>query len=481
MTTPKPIGTDQRWAQLRFAIVGPLLAAPRPPGELRLAFERLAQETWLHPQDGRPVRFAASTIERWYYTARADADPVRRLARKRRRDHGSRPSIAPALATAIAVQYRAHPSWSYQLHRDNLVAAATADPSLGAVPSYPSVRRYMVANGMVRQPKKRRAERAGEQRAAIHTASHEVRSYEAEYAHQLWHLDFHHGSRKVLLPDGQWVRPLLLAILDDCTRWVCHAQWYLEETARCLVHGLLQAFMKQGLPRGLLRDNGGAMIAAETVQGLRRLSILDHTTLPYSPHQNGKQEVFWGQVEGRLLAMLDGEPTLTLELLNRATQAWVAQEYHRKIHRELAMSPLERLLGATSVGRQAPDVDDLRWAFTQATTRRQRRSDGTISLMGCRYEVPSRLRHVPTLALRYASWDKTQVVLVDAATGTLLERIRPLDRQKNADGVRRALASAATSPIPREPPAGIAPLLQRLMADYAATGLPPAYLPEETP
>ena len=39
-------------------------------------------------------------------------------------------------------------------------------------------------------------------------------------------------------------------------------------------------------------------------------------------YQNAKQESFWGRVEGRLMAMLEGEQTLTLELLNEATQAW---------------------------------------------------------------------------------------------------------------------------------------------------------------
>ena len=33
-----------------------------------------------------------------------------------------------------------------------------------------------------------------------------------------------------------------------------------------------------------------------------RLGVVHHTTLPYSPHQNGKQEAFWGPVEGRLIA-----------------------------------------------------------------------------------------------------------------------------------------------------------------------------------
>ena len=72
------------------------------------------------------------------------------------------------------------------------------------------------------------------------------------------------------------------------------------------------------------------MLAAETVEGLERLGIVHHTTLPYSPEQNGKQESFWGQIEGRLLPMLEGEPELSLELLNTATQAWVEEEYQRK-------------------------------------------------------------------------------------------------------------------------------------------------------
>ena len=57
--------------------------------------------------------------------------------------------------------------------------------------------------------------------------------------------------------------------------------------------------------------------------------------------------------------------------------------------------------------------------------------------------------------------------------------LRPLDKSANADGQRRALlpaASQATDALPI-PPSGMAPLLRQLIAEYAATGLPPAYLP----
>jgi hypothetical protein len=96
--------------------------------------------------------------------------------------------------------------------------------------------------------------------------------------------------------------------------------------------------------------------------------------LPYSPYQNAKQEVFWAQVEGRLLALLDGEADLTLERLNTATQAWVELEYHRARHRELGCTPLERYLAGPDVGRPSPCSEELRRAFRAEVERTQRRS-----------------------------------------------------------------------------------------------------------
>jgi putative transposase len=133
-----------------------------------------------------------------------------------------------------------------------------------------------------------------------------------------------------------------MGVLDDHSRLCAHAQWYLSETAENLVHGLCQGFEKRGLPRALMSDNGAAMTAAETVQGLERLGIVHEKTLPYSAYQNGKQEVFWGQVEGRLLAMMQNCIDLSLAQLNVATLAWIELEYNRKVHSELAQSPLDR-------------------------------------------------------------------------------------------------------------------------------------------
>ena len=39
----------RKWARFRFAVVGPLLAAPPRRGHLRPALEQLAAKTWMHP------------------------------------------------------------------------------------------------------------------------------------------------------------------------------------------------------------------------------------------------------------------------------------------------------------------------------------------------------------------------------------------------------------------------------------------------
>ena len=363
------------------------------------------------------------------------------------------------------------------------MALVKADATLGPLGSYSTVRRYMQAHGMLRTRRQRPKGRPGEERAAERRETREIRSYEAEYAGSPWHLDFHHGSLQVVTPRGQWRRPLVLGILDDHSRLCCHLQWYLSETAEDLVHGLSQAIQKRGLPRALMTDNGSAMQADEFQEGLSRLSILHDPTLPYSAYQNGKQEAFWGNLEGRLMEMLSGCRQLTLDFLNTATQAWAEVEYNRKLHREIGTSPVARWRHAPDVLRASPSSDALRDAFRLETKRRQRRSDGTISLAGVRFEIPSRYRHFRDLYVRYARWDLGHVDLVDPSSGTVLAAIQPLDRAANADGKRRVIppeiVEAPDAGEPSDKP--LPPLLQKLLDEYLASGAPPAYLPQPLP
>lgn len=214
------------------------------------------------------------------------------------------------------------------------------------------------------------------------------------------------------------------------------------------------------------------MIAAETTEGLERLGIVHHTTLPYSPEQNGKQESFWGQIEGRLLPMLEGEPELTLDLLNTASQAWVEQEYHRKEHSEMKETPLARYLRGPSVGRDGPSSDALpHGSLAKAATQRRHRHRRRDPLRG-----PLRLPHAPAAPPSRRAMGSVERRSRRSALRRASRRPAPARQDAHAERVRRVLA-----PVDDQRPrrAGIAPHLRALMAEYAATGLPPAFVPKD--
>jgi hypothetical protein len=72
--------------------------------------------------------------------------------------------------------------------------------------------------------------------------------------------------------------------VDDHSRLAYQLQWYFDQAAETFRAGARQALQKRGLPRALMRDNGGP--------------------------------TFWASVESRLMAVVDGCADLTLALLH---------------------------------------------------------------------------------------------------------------------------------------------------------------------
>ena len=105
---------------------------------------------------------------------------------------------------------------------------------------------------------------------------------------------------------------------------------------------------------------------------------------------------------------------------------------------------------------------------------------------GCQFRVPvhtggnvradNHVWHIPQLTLLRQGLDFKHI---QSRTCDLfvLQRLYPVDKVRNADGYRRPIE---TQPQPEaHPNSGIAPLLRQMMSDYAATGLPPAYIPRD--
>ena len=177
--------------------------------------------------------------------------------------------------------------------------------------------------------------------------------------------------------------------------------------------------------------------------------------------------------------MLGRVNPLNLDYLNHSSQAWVEIEYNKNKHRDIGMPPIKCMLEGKDVSRPAPDDEHMRFAFTVCESRKQRKSDGTVSINGVRFEIPSRFHHMLQLHICFTNWDKPMAWLMDPKTGKKIAPIYPQDKIKNASGKRKIKSRPKQIIVPDEPLNESEPaLLRRLMAEYAQSGMPPAYLPK---
>jgi len=83
------------------------------------------------------------------------------------------------------------------------------------------------------------------------------RSFQAEHANQIWQSDVMYGT---FLPDphrpGASKRTYLVALLDDFSRLIPHAEFYWQEKLPHLENTLHKDILKRGIPEVFYVDNG---------------------------------------------------------------------------------------------------------------------------------------------------------------------------------------------------------------------------------
>jgi hypothetical protein len=131
----------------------------------------------------------------------------------------------------------------------------------------------------------------------------------------------------------------LFAFLDDHSRLVPHAQFYLSESLNSYLHALEQALLKRGLPRKLYLDNGPAFRSNHLEHITASLGIALVHSSPYKPEGRGKIERFFRTVRGQFLSGFNGN---TLHDLNEAFDLWLTDIYHQRTHSSTAQSPFAR-------------------------------------------------------------------------------------------------------------------------------------------
>jgi transposase InsO family protein len=249
------------------------------------------------------------------------------------------------------------------------------------------------------------------------------RRFEAEMANDLWQSDCMHGLR--VMVEGRLRKSYLFAIIDDHSRLIPHAQFYLRENIDSFRDCLIQALQKRGLPRRLFVDNGAPFRSHRLKYACARLGIaLLHTT-PYSPESKGKVERIMRTIRMQFLPLLPQQ--LTLETLNRKLKAWVEEEYLRPAPKDL--------------------LDYFRIPVTRKVDK-----DRTVSLNGKLYEAPLGLVGKQVMLL-YHEHDpqRIEVIYDERSWGFLVPlNLNANSRVKRINSRQTELKQAPESP--KEPP-----------------------------
>jgi transposase InsO family protein len=206
------------------------------------------------------------------------------------------------------------------------------------------------------------------------------RRFEAELPNDIWQSDVMHGPSVVA--QNKTRKTYLIAFIDDMSRLICHAQFYLSENLNSYLDALRQALLTRGLPRKLYVDNGPAFRSFHLHQITASLGIALIHAKPYQPQGKGKIERFFRTVRSDFLA---GVRAQSLDDLNLALDCWLRDLYHNREHSSTAQSPLARYAAHCECVRAAPK--DLQDHFRQQARRRVAK-DRTVAVLGRLFEAP---------------------------------------------------------------------------------------------
>lgn len=376
-------------ALFRYTVIAPLTSLDgRSRGQLKAAIRDLASRPHPHPTKG-PVLVGKGTIEEWLYKWKHEG--LDGLGPCPRQDRGQPRRIDDEVQDFIEELAKDR----LTLSGVGLLAEVEAHFGKERTPSLSTLYRLLDAKGL-----KNRGE----------PARRDHRAFEFDLAGDCWQGDVMYGPA-LCTKEGKRKHTYLIAILDDATRLICHAQFYSTQDLRCLKDCLKQALLKRGVPRRFYFDNGKIFRSRLMLYLAARLGVQMIHTRPYKPQGRAKLERWFRTVRMNFLSRVDTTRIESLEALNRLLFAWVEGEYHIRPHKGLeGETPLDRWMRLSGGLRPLPADVNLDQLFLAQCTRRIAK-DGTFRIAGRRFEAgPAHIGK--KLTIRFDSFDLRRVWMV---------------------------------------------------------------------
>ena len=421
-------------ALFRFGVISDLVGATRLEyGEFEQLVKQKSEQRWNIPSSQR-TRISPSTIRRWVARYQASAGELSSLAPAARADRGKSRAVDDETIAALLQLRTEKPTTPLERLLVEMQEKDLVTP--GVTLRLSTAYRILQRQGLSGRP----------------AAPPDRRRFEAEYPNDLWQSDVLHGPSVQL--DGKQRKSYLIAFIDDHSRLLPHAEFYLSERLDSWLDGFRQALLTRGLPRKLYVDNGPLFRSKHLERICASLGIALSHTPPYTPQGRGKIERFFRTVRTQFLPGFRGG---TLAELNACLAAWIGHDYHLRVHSSTTETPLERFARHVELVRPAPsDLED----HFRKTVRRRVAKDRTVSLNGKLYEAPIVLLG-EQVHLLYHDHQPDAVEVVHK--GKSYGQLRPVDLHVNARAQRnrRGEVTLVEQPSRTSPPSGRLPFTPR--------------------
>ena len=312
-------------------------------------------------------RYSPKTLQAWLADYRRYG--LSGLVKEHRNDKGKSRKITAEIGDKIVEVRKENPRMPVTVLYDKLISDSVIDPvNISKSTLYRFVE-DMSIKGAFREDEEEK----------------ETRRFTHEHVGDLWQADVLYGPRIKI--GGKKLATYLHMIIDDCSRYPVHTEFYLTQNFESLRHCFKEAVMRRGVPRLLYTDNGKIYRSQQFEFICASLGCTSLHSQPFVPQGRGKVERMFRTVRMRFLSGLDAESITSLDELNRRYFQWLETDYLRKTHSSLGgLSPHDVLMSQVENLKLITDRAALDEAFLYRLSRKIQH-DATVQIDNILYET----------------------------------------------------------------------------------------------
>ena len=312
-------------------------------------------------------RYAPKTLQTWLADYRRYG--LSGLVKEHRNDKGKSRTITSEIGDKIVAVRKENPRIPVTVLYDKLISDGVINPAKISKSTLYRFVEDMSIKGAFRDEDEEK----------------ETRRFSHEHVGDLWQADVLYGPH--IRVGGKKLATYLHMIIDDCSRYPVHTEFYLAQNFESLRHCFKEAVMRRGVPRLIYTDNGKIYRSQQFEFICAALGCTLLHSQPFVPQGRGKVERMFRTVRTRFLSSLDAESVTSLDDLNMQYFQWLETDYLRKAHGSLGgLSPHDVLMSQVGHLKLITDRAALDEAFMYRLSRKIQH-DATVQIDNILYET----------------------------------------------------------------------------------------------